>query len=671
MLPGLGAAQEPPRKEMNLERIADELFPVQDLDINYEELFENLMQVLANPFDLNEVTAEQLRSLYLLSEVQVNAILSYRKEAGLFISLYELQAVPGLDIATAGKLMPFVTVRTGAVQPSRYFRRLRHSNYFLVRYDRMLEQKEGFSLADSAGGFGGRPEKWYARFRSSQSGRYSFGFTVEQDPGEKLRWDPSRKLYGADFWSAHVQAMNRGRLKNLVLGDYQVQFGQGLMLGGGFGMGKGSETITTIRRSSLGPTPYTSVNEFGFFRGAAATVEISSRVWVTALVSSLGRDARLAGEVAETSPSVASSFLTSGLHRNVSELETRKSLTEGNAGLIVQYKAGAFDGGVMMHHTGFDQPINRSPTPYNQFSFRGSENTNVGAFANYSRGNFTFFSEAAHSLGHGTGVTAGMLGSVTQRLEVSLLYRNFARDFYSFYSNAFSESTLPQNESGYYWGWKYTHPKKVVFSGYADLFHFPWLRFRAYTPSRGYEWLMRLSWSPSPNASVFVQVREESKLRNLEGDAVTYQTGTGKKQNYWINLDYGTGGALSFKTRLQFTSYSLGGDASEGMALVQDVNADLRRWGLSARFALFDAEDYDNRQYLYERDVWLAYSYPAYYGRGYRTYLVASFRASEAIDLYARYAYTRYADREETGSGVDRIEGAERNEVKLQVRVRF
>jgi hypothetical protein len=656
---------------MNLERLADELFPVQDLDINYEELFENLMQILANPLDLNEVTAEQLRSLYLLSEIQVNAIIRYRTDAGPFISLYELQAVPGLDIATAEKLMPFVTVRTAGSQPSRFLKRLRHANYLLIRYDRTLERKEGFSLADSAGGFGGRPEKWYARFRSSQSGRYSLGFTVEQDPGEELRWDPSRRLYGADFWSAHAQVINRGRLKNLVLGDYQVQFGQGLMLGGGFGMGKGSETITTIRRSSLGVTPYTSVNEFGFFRGAAATVGLSPRMSVTALLSSLGRDARPAGPVTETSPGVASSFLTSGLHRNTSELETRKSLTEGNAGLIVQYKAGAFDGGVMIHHTRFDKSINRNPTPYNQFSFRGSENTNAGVFANYSRGNFTFFGEGAHSLGHGTGITAGMLGSVTQRLEVSLLYRKFAPDFYSFYSNAFSESTLPQNESGYYWGWKYTHPKKVVFSGYADLFQFPWLRFRAYTPSRGYEWLMRISWSPSPNASVFVQAREESKVRNLDGDAATYLTGTGKKHNYWINLDYGTGGVLSFKTRLQLTSYSLGGDASDGMALVQDVNADWQRCSLSARFALFDAEDYDNRQYLYERDVWLAYSYPAYYGRGYRTYLLASFRVSEMIDLYARYAYTRYADREETGSGADRIAGAERNEVKLQVRVRF
>ncbi len=436
-------------------------------------------------------------------------------------------------------------------------------------------------------------------------------------------------------------------------------------------MGKGSETITTVRRSSLGIMPYPSVNEFGYFRGAAATIEIVRGLQATALVSLLGRDARLDGTVDEAGASQASSLITSGLHRGKSELETRKSLDETNLGLVLHYRKSSFDGGIIAHATAFDKSIDRNPSPYNQFSFRGSDNTNLGVFANYSHSNFTFFSEASNSLGHGTGVTAGLLGSLTQRLEVSILYRRFAPDFYTFYSNAFSESTLPQNESGFYWGWKFSLPRKLTFAGYADLFRFPWLRFRAYSPSEGYEWLLRVSWNPSQEAAFFLQAREESKVRNTDEDGVSYVTGEGKKRNYWINMDYGTGGAISFKTRLQLTSYTLGGVTTQGLALVQDMNVDLRKWSLSTRFSLFDADDYDNRQYLYERDVWLAYSYPAYYGRGYRAYALVGYSVNELMDLYVRYGYTRYANRGETGSGVDRIEGSERNEVKLQIRLRF
>jgi hypothetical protein len=69
---------------------------------------------------------------------------------------------------------------------------------------------------------------------------------------------------------------NRGALKRLVVGDYQYQFGQGLVSSAGFFVGKGAEPISTIRRSSLGIRPYTSVLEGLQFRGSAATMGVNS-----------------------------------------------------------------------------------------------------------------------------------------------------------------------------------------------------------------------------------------------------------------------------------------------------------------------------------------------------------------------------------------------------------
>lgn len=71
------------------------------------------------------------------------------------------------------------------------------------------------------------------------TGNYSIGITAEKDAGEQLYWGPSQKHYGFDFVSPHVQLMHRGRLKNLIIGHYQAQVGQGLLLGGNFGFGKG------------------------------------------------------------------------------------------------------------------------------------------------------------------------------------------------------------------------------------------------------------------------------------------------------------------------------------------------------------------------------------------------------------------------------------------------
>ena len=64
-------------------------FPAQDLDLNYSELYENLAQILSNPLDLNSVSEEQLRLLYILNEGQLSEFTKYRGTQGKFISILE------------------------------------------------------------------------------------------------------------------------------------------------------------------------------------------------------------------------------------------------------------------------------------------------------------------------------------------------------------------------------------------------------------------------------------------------------------------------------------------------------------------------------------------------------------------------------------------------------
>jgi DNA uptake protein ComE-like DNA-binding protein len=92
-------AQTENRQEI-AERLADELFAQRQDDLNYESLYENLIQQLSQPLDLNTATREQLQSLMLLSDQQIEAILAYRDQTGPLLSLYELQTIPILDRET-------------------------------------------------------------------------------------------------------------------------------------------------------------------------------------------------------------------------------------------------------------------------------------------------------------------------------------------------------------------------------------------------------------------------------------------------------------------------------------------------------------------------------------------------------------------------------------------
>ena len=663
-------AQDYPQKEVDLEVLADEIFGFQDLDLNYQELYENMAQLLANKINLNTANAEELRFLNLLSEQQVQSLLEYRTTNGALLSVYELQAVPGFDLNTINKIISFVKVEDA--ESGTLLKRIisEENNYLIVRYHQPLEKKEGFTTETPERKFKGDEGDLYMRFRTSKSGDFSLGFTFEKDAGEQITWNTSRKQHGFDFMSVHAQVMNKGSLKNFIVGDYQTQFAQGLLLGGSFGYGKGSEAVMTVRRSNLGFLPYTSASETGFKRGAAATFELFRYVYLSGFYSNALRDATIARDTLEDS--FASSFQTTGLHRNENELATRHKIREQNYGAVLNFKKGALDAGIILNRLEYSIPVNRDAQPYNQFAFEGAVLTHAGAFLNYTFHNFTFFSEAAQTLQEGYGITAGLLGSLTPKFDIAFHVRNYQRNFYSPYSNAFSENSVPQNESGIYWGWKYRWNKKFSASGYMDLFRFPWLRYRSYAPSDGHEWLFRFNYQPSKNVAIFIQAREESKARNgSNAETNFYEIFQGIKRNYWINFDYPVSDKIKMKTRAQFSTYDFEYASSKGMMILQDISVDLGKLNLNGRYVIFDTEDYDNRQYVYERDVWLMYSLPAYDGRGVRSYIVAEYNFTKKFTVWFRYAHTRYTDRDEMGSGVDTISGNERNDIRIQTRIKF
>jgi hypothetical protein len=107
------------------------------------------------------------------------------------------------------------------------------------------------------------------------------------------------------------------------------------------------------------------------------------------------------------------------------------------------------------------------------------------------------------------------------------------------------------------------------------------------------------------------------------------------------------------------------------LALIQDVTFQKNKFTLNARYALFDTDDYDNRLYAFEKDVWLAFSFPAYYGVGVRSYVLVQYSISPAVVLWLRWARTSYSNTDSIGSGSETIIGNTRNDLKFQARIRL
>lgn len=668
-------AGEPPRGEIDINRFIAELFPIPPDDS--EELYESLLQLYASPLDLNAASPDDLAATFILNGEQLRSFFDYRGKAGALLSLYELQAIPGFDIYTIRRLLPFVTVSTAAVS-IRDALKNPGQHFLMLRSGKLVERQKGFAPPDSNSNattrYQGPPFNGYLRYRNARSGAYSFGMTLEKDAGEKIwQWSTRRQIFGIDYASFHAQISNRGRLKNLIFGDFQMQAGQGMITGAGFSLGKGSEVIRTVYRSTTGLKPYTSATEANFFRGIAATLSMSARTELTILFSNTKRDATQ--DTDSIHATITSSLPVTGYHRTPSEIEKHNVLREQNIGMHLMHRLPSQKGqiGLTMLRTGYDSFIQKRDLLYNRYEFSGKTNLVAGLHGDYHWQNVHFFTETAISKSGGTGAVGGLIASMGKKLDIAVMARHYARNFHTFYGNPISEATRPINERGVYSGIRWSPTRKWQWSAYFDYFRFPWLKYQVDKPSSGFDYFLHLLWKPSKRLNAYWLFHEKHKQVNdpaaADNEPAIIRS---VKRTAMLHIDYEIPLKCAFRTRLQYgglkNEHSKG---SNGFTIVQDVTWHLSKLEISGRVAFFKTDDYDSRQYVYEKDMLYAFSIPAYYNTGTRHYLMLRYTVSKQLKIWLRWSQTRYSDIEKISSGLNEIQGNKRSEAKLQVMYQF
>lgn len=704
-------AQEitPELRELIEQRVSDLAEQLgDDSDVDLAELYELLMDRFNDPIDLNRTNAMELGSLYLLSDLQVNAILQHRAKHGKFISIYELQAVDGMDMATLEMIRPFVIISGEGRSRTPLKVMLRQGKHeVLVRTQINLEQKRGFLGRDPLGKpyqypsgkplpdvgnpavmdslrlnnkvYLGSPWKVYSRYRFQYRRNLSFGITAEKDEGEEFFKGTQKQ--GFDFYSAHLFMRDIGPFKAVALGDYQAQFGQGLTFSSGLNFARKSAYTMNITKNAQGLTPYTSVNENRFLRGAGATLGLGKRMEGTAFVSKKKYDANVMADAdtafgGDASLVSFSSFQEDGYHRTYRELAKKGAIEEFIYGGHLAYRGKGYTLGATAAQVNFGHELVKTRVyPYNQFEFQGKGNTTYGLDWNVPYRNTIWFGEVARSAQGGMAGLTGVLVALDKRLSLAMLYRNLQRDFHGLYSSAFAEGSNPWNEKGLYTGIELRPNKKWLFNAYYDQFAFPWLRFQTNAPSHGFETLGQLTWAPSRGTQLYVKYRRQVKPRN--GDEAlggVLALVDARQDNYRFNASYKVSRGVTLRTRVEHVDYQRGdGQVQHGFMLYQDIIHRPMRGSLqfTGRVMLFATDSYDARLYAFESDVPGVFSLPPISGRGMKWYTMVRWRVRRGVDLWARYGITMYTDRESIGSGMDEIYGPDRSDLKLELRLKF
>lgn len=699
---GSAFAQLPDSTDADLNLLIEDAMTTSDnqtSDQDWTQITDYLSDLRKRPLNLNTATRADLSPIPGFSDLLINSLFKYIKNYGKLTSLYELQAVDGFTPEVFSQVGPYITVdefskldinnknQNPAGPPVSEL--IKGMQYELMhRFSRVLEDQKGYSPADtnSRGELNdrylGTPWRTFTRFRARYGQNFSMCLLGEKDAGEAFKWNPNSQTYGYDFVAGHIAIKNYKNLKALALGNYTVQFGQGLVISGGLGFGKGAEVINSIKRPNYGIRPYTSINEFNGLMGGAATyaigkVQVSGFASERKLDASVTQTSGLTDSLGNQEDILITSLNMAGMHRTPAEIAKKNNVSERTMGGRIEWQSRALVVGTTHLLQEFSNTIRRGTRTYQQFDFQGDQNYIGGVDFDWVVRNMNLFGEIAQSQSGGLGMTGGVLAALDPKMDVALQFRHFDKDFHTLRGFGFAERPFqPANETGVYTGIRVKPNKRWAFSTYFDKYYFPWYISSATFSSGGQDWLGQLNYIPSKKTEVYVRFRTESKDRNTsllpEGQILNILVPF-RRDNLRLNFRAQLAKEIRISSRIEYSWYEeTNAKTSSGMMFYQDVSwAVARRIDLTLRYTIFDTKDNNTRIYVFENDVPTFYSIPSFSGKGDRYYFMVRLTPMKHFDIWLRYSNSNFRGKNAISSGLEESLGPVRSDFRIQMRYTF
>lgn len=667
-----------------INRGADEdiemLLENQTEDAEDSKLLETLLQLEANPVDINSAGSNNLQRIPYIDAIIATKILEYRSRNKKFYTVAELRYVEGVDDDLYGKIKKYVIVKSstvdfvkdefGIIQKIKDSKKGLLSNIYFemrTRFSNDLQPSRGYL---EPGKYLGPRPKFYNRFVARYTkGGYIFtgSLLAEKDPGE-LNW--------ADHVGGFVEMKSGILLNHLLVGDYTLEFGQGITLWGSYSFSKGSDAVSGMKKKGDDIDSYNSVNEVQYFRGVAGKLKLPSSIGDFSLFgfySNNSIDASI-----DTTLNQLSSEYEDGYHRTQSEINRKNSGKERLYGGRLFYESkflGTTKLGLTYYNSEFDKPFEYKGL----YDFYGSKSNALGVDYDIVIKNVNIFGEWTRSYTDIVGGVTGVKFLFYKLADVVFMVRNYPKNFISLHSYGFGEqSGTSQNEFGIYSGIRFKIGKLAVINAYYDQYKFPYATFYNPVPTSGRDFMTYTQWNVTRNLTLFTKYKNEIKedvtsvvnSYGLEEDRI-YERG---QTNYRLQFDYDIFKTFRVRSRFEyvFVDYQGYHTAEKGLMFFSDFRVvPFKDIVLDGRFIIFQTDSFDSRIYEYENELNGVVSNQGLYGKGRRWYLMLKYRPYKFLELSAKYAETIIEGAKSTGSGNDEIMGDLKNRFSLQLDIKF
>lgn len=663
----VGNAQEEADIDMIVRDLLEDMAIDGRLSENGDEA-QDLYELAEKKIDINSATADELRSIHVLTESQVQSIIYERSRVGAFNSVLDLMMMPEFDEWFVTRLARFIKYDDPAEKHQRHYLK----GEFLSRVAIQTPKAAGFDTIVKSP-YVGEPLKLLSRNKLSLDDKLTVGFVAESDMGEPIC---SHGVSLTDFTSGFLSYKNNHNgIARAVIGHYHIHIGQGLGVWTGFSTDQTSVQASIDRRTEI-INPTLSAAESGYLRGGACML-VHNKSYLTLYSSWTDNDATMltmSNDTIEESEYVQT-IQKDGYHRTQKEIEGRNNVETKLSGVYASQGFYLGKIGVGANKWRCSVPLSNGDQLYrlNYPSVEDIVTYHTDFRLIYPR--VKIYGEGAlqDTRKKGLAVICGIDLALAGGSYLTIAYRDFSRNYYAAVQNPYSRWAQPSGERGMYMAMQTSPVRKLEVLTSINLYSNRWLTYRCMFPSDGYKIRLNAKYAINKNAEVAIRVRIDDN--DISSSANQYKKEREHRISYKMHYESAPLPIVRFKGAVEQIHYRKGErEASIGWWFSQELKIKAENMSnLSATLyvAHFDTDDYNSRIYAYMPDMLYSMSTPAYSGKGVIAIGQLGINPVSNLTLTARVKRLRYLDREEIGTGNEKTSGAGRTEFKIQLRYKL
>lgn len=649
------SGQEPASSQLFNE---DYLYRDESMKVPHE-IYEQYADLIFHPLNLNSASSDQLGESGLFTPYQIFNLINYRESYGRLYSVFELAALAGFRMSRLREIAPLLTVEAGL----RIREQKQNRHMIMANVGKILPEAAGYGSKTEDGpdlAYKGHPIRTNLRIKSSFGRSLSLGLTYEKDAGEHFYVD--RK---PEFLSGYIQYKGFRVIRQLVIGNFQLNQGLGLVNGAGFF--HSPESFQVSRQSMLRIRPYSSKSESGFERGAGLKMDLNL-LELLCWVSYRSLDLSVSEPPENLHKIDWRDFLrTTGLHRTDNEMEGRNMAFRFRGGVHGLFSYRNLDAG--MAFTSGAVGLTPSGTSALGIHSKAVIINRLSLHGNWLLKKWQIFGEVGVSDWKSLALLAGVRWEANDFLQGLVLLHHYGRFYGGSQASAYASGSKVSNEMGIALH-VHLEPDRLIRADLSgELFHYPGPRYLTLVPSIGQRYSITVQNSGSPKFQW--RIRMVNKL--WQRTPSTLETGVRPLRDKQVSrfdfrfiYDHG----IQWQSRMIASFLSDSKNSYPAYAVVQQVGSHLLKYlKFNLQFVVFDIRDWDNRIYLYEPGLYYSFNFPGFYGTGQKTSLVLSLKPLKKLTISGKIACTAYQQKKTLGTGNDLIPGNKKWGLELQLRL--